>query len=178
MALAKRVTLRAGDLSASWTRQKPTARPEELPNCPGADLDFSAFTITGKAQSSFTKGPAAAESFVEVFESRADAAGDYRKGTAPKLLACLGPEIRRQSMKSGIDMRIESAKLVGRPSVGDRAFAYRIVASVATAVGRTRIYVDVIGFRRGRTLVGLYFSGVTPVGGRLAVARAIAARAR
>jgi hypothetical protein len=178
MALAKRTTLRASDLSAGWVRRTPSAQPDELPNCPGADLDFSAFTITGKAQSRFAKGGAEIESFVEVFKSRSDASGDYRKGTASKLLACLGPELRRQARKAGLDMRLESARLVSRPAIGDRAFQYRIVASVRTDTSRLHIYVDVIGFQRGRTLVGVYFSGTKPVAGQLAAARSIAARAR
>jgi hypothetical protein len=178
MALAKRVTLRASDLSTGWTRRKPSTQPEELPRCPGADLDFSSFTITGKSGSSFSRGSSVIESFVEVFESRADASGDYRKSTQPKLLACLGPELRRQARKSGVDMRLESARFAGRRAVGDRAFEYRIVTSVATVTGRTRIYVDLIGFQRGRTLVGTYFTGISPVPGRLAVTRSIAARAR
>jgi hypothetical protein len=178
MALAKRITLRASDLSAGWTRQGPSTQPKELPRCPGADLDFSRFTITGKAGSHFTRGTSVVESFVEVFESRADATGDYRKSTQPKLLACLGPELRRQARMSGIDMRLESARFAGRRPVGDRAFEYQIVMSVATGTRRTRIYVDLIGFQRGRTLVGTYFSGTSPVPGRLAVARSIARRAR
>jgi hypothetical protein len=178
MALAKRTTLRASDLPAGWARQRPTAQPDELPSCPGADLDFSPFTITGKAQSSFGKGGASVESFVEVFESRSDATGDYRKGTSPKLLACLAPEIRRQARKLGVEMRVESARLSGRPAVGDRAFEYRIVMTVGTGSNRIRLYMDVIGFQRGRTLVGVYFAGTKPVLGRVAVARSIAARAR
>jgi hypothetical protein len=178
MALAKRVTLRASDLSAGWRRRRPSPQPDELPRCPGADLDFSRFTITGKAGSQFTRGTSVVESFVEVFDSRADATGDYRKSTQPKLLACLGPELRRQARKTGVDIRLESARFAGRRPVGDRAFEYRVVTSVATAAGRMRIYVDLIGFQRGRTLVGTYFSGTSPVPGRVAVARAIAARAR
>jgi hypothetical protein len=178
MALAKSITLRASDLSAGWTRQRPSTRPQELPRCPGADLDFSPFTITGKAGSSFSRGTSAVESFVEVFKSRADASGDFRKSTQPKLLACLGPELRRQARKTGIDVRLESARFAGKRAIGDRGFEYRVVTSVATGTGaRIRIYVDLIGFQRGRTLVGIYFSGTSPVAGRLAVAKSLAARA-
>lgn len=179
MALAKRVAMRASDLSAGWTRHTAPARPQQLPRCPGADLDFSVFTITGTAASSFRMGTRTIESFVEVFKSRADATGDYRKSTQRKLLACLGPELRRQAARSGVDMRLVSARFAGQKAVGDRAFEYRIVTSIATGAGsRLRIYVDLIGFQRRRTLVGTYFSGTSPVAGRLAVVRSIAARAR
>jgi hypothetical protein len=178
-ALAKRVAMRASDLPRAWTRQPTPARPQQLPRCPGADLDFSGFTITGTAASSFRRGTSTVESFVEVFKSRRDAAGDYRKSTQPKLLACLGPELRRQAARSGLDVRLVSARFAGQRAVGDRAFEYRIVTSIATGTGSSvRVHVDVIGFQRGRTLVGTYFSGTSPVPGRLTVVRSIAARAR
>src|SRR3954463_3454803 len=56
MALAKRVVLRSSDLPSGWTRGQASPQPEQLPSCPGADLDFSAFTITGQARSAFAKG--------------------------------------------------------------------------------------------------------------------------
>jgi hypothetical protein len=172
MALAKRVTLRASDLSSGWTRQAATPFPDELPGCPGADLDFSMFTITGRATSKFAGRGATIESFVEVFRSRADAIGDFRKGSAPALRTCVARELRKQ----GVD--VESVKVSGRPAVGERALAFRIVMSVPVATGKTPIYMDVVGFRRGRTVVGLYFTGLKPVAGRLATARSVAARAR
>jgi hypothetical protein len=172
MALAKRTTLRASDLAAGWVRRPATKIPDELPRCPGADLDFSAFTITGRAQSTFERSGTVIESLVEVFKSRDDAVGDFRKGTAPKLMACFGPELRRQ----GID--VVSTKLIGRPALGERAVAYRIVMSVLNGLTPTRVYMDLLGFQRGRTIVGLYFTGTKPISGGLAVARSVAARMR
>jgi hypothetical protein len=168
MALAKRVTLRASDLVPGWARRPATKFPDELPSCPGADLDFSAFTITGRAQSKFTRGPATIESLVEVFASRRDAVGDFRKGSNPELLRCVRTELQKQGI------RVESVKMTGRPAVGERGFAFRVVMLAAF----TEVYMDVVGFQRGRTIVGLYFTGAKPVAGRLAIARALAARAR
>jgi len=178
VALAKRTAVRASDLPAGWVRRAPTNVPEVLPVCPGADLDFSAFTITGKAQSKFERNAAAVESQIEVYESRRDAVGDFRKGSAPAVLACLGPEMRRQARAAGVEIRIESSKLVGRPAVGERAIAYRIRLSVAAGAKRVRLYVDLVALQRGRTIAALFFTGTDPVAGRLAVARAVAARAR
>ena len=179
VALAKRTTVRTSDLAAGWSRRAPAALPYELPRCPGADLDFSRFTITGHARSKFERTGAAIESYVEVFESRADAAGDFRQGTAPKLLACLAPNLRAQARKEGVDMRILSSRLSGRPAIGDQAIAYRIVTSVAADAGRVRIYVDLVGFRRGRTLVALFFTVArAPIRGQLDLARTVARRAR
>lgn len=168
MALAKRVTVRSSDLAPGWVRRVPTPFPEEPPSCPGADLDFSAFTITGRAQSTFVRRNAGIESLVEVFASRHDAVGDFRKGSTPRLLRCVGAELRKQGVK------VESMKVRGRPSVGERTLAFRIVMATAGA----RLYMDVLGIQRGRTLVGLYFTGTKPVPRQLAVARSVAARMR
>ena len=100
MALAKRTTLRASDLSPAWTRQQPTKPSNELPTCPGVDMDFSAFTITGTARSSFELRGASVDSQVEVFKSRSDAAGDFRKGTSAPALRCLGRWLRDESAKA------------------------------------------------------------------------------
>jgi len=178
MALAKRITLRASDLSAGWTRRPASQEPEQVPRCPGADLDFSRFTITGQARSSFARGTATVQSFVEVFETRSDAVGDFRKATAPKVLACLGPELERQGRRQGLDLHVISLRSVARPAVGERAFAVHAVMSVAAGAGRVRLYMDVIGMQRGRSGVALYFMGTSPVPGRLAVARSVAARMR
>ncbi len=168
MALAKRIALRSSDLARGWVRARATAVPERLPACPGADLDFSAYTITGRAQSKFAQDIAGVESLVEVFESRADAIGDFRKGSQPRLLGCTATELRRQGVK------VVSARMTGRPKVGERAIEFRVVMST----GGTRVYMDVVGFQRGRSIVGLYFTDTRPIAGRAAVARSIAARMR
>ena len=178
IALAKRVAARASDLPAGWSRSAPSRTPEQLPRCPGADLDFSAFTITGQARSAFSKGTAVVQSLVEIFKSRRDAVGDFRKATASKVIACLGPELERQGRQQGLDLHVESLRFAGRPAVGERAFAVRAVMSVAGGAGTVRLYMDVIGMQRGRSGVALYFMGTSPVAGRLAVARSVAARMR
>jgi hypothetical protein len=178
VALAKRVTLKGSDFAPGWTRRAATGQTEQLPQCPGADLDFSAFTITGQARSAFGKGQASVQSLVEVFKSRRDAAGDFRKATAPKVVACLGPELERQGRQQGLDLRVLSARTAGRPAVGERAFAVRFVMSVAAAAQSVRLHMDVLGVQRGRSAVTLFFAGTSPVGGQLAVARSVAARMR
>jgi len=178
MALARNVALKARDLAAGWSSTTPSNAPAQVPHCPGADLDFSRFTITGQARSAFAKGPSSVQSLVEVFKNRRDAVGDFRKATAPKVLACLGPELERQGRQQGLDVNVESLRSAGRPAVGERAFAVHAVLSVAGGAGRVRIYMDVIGVQRGRSGVALYFMGTSPVPGRLAVARSVAARMR
>jgi hypothetical protein len=178
VSLAKRVTVRSADLPAGWARRATSPQPPQLPRCPGADLDFSAFTITGQARSTFARGEAIVQSFVEVFRTRRDAVGDFRKATAPKVVACLGPELERQGRRQGLDLRIVSSRPVTRLAVGERAFAKRFVMSVAAGGGRVRLYMDVLGLQRGRSVVSLFFTGTTPVPGPLAVARSVAGRMR
>jgi len=178
VSLAKRATVRSSDLPAGWVRRAMSPNPPQLPRCPGADLDFSAFTITGRARSTFAKGQSVVQSFVEVFQSRRDAIGDFRKATAPKVLACLGPELERQGRQQGLDLRIESSRPARRSAVGERAFAVRFVMSVAAGARRVRLYMDVLGVQRGRSTVALFFTGTAPVRGSLSVASSVAARMR
>jgi hypothetical protein len=53
------------------------------------------------------------------------------------------------------------------------------VISVATDRGAVRVYVDFVGFQRGRTAVLLAFTaGRAPITGQALLARVVAARAR
>lgn len=181
MALAKRTTLRASDLSPAWTRRKPDKPSNELPSCPGVDMDFSAFTITGTARSSFTlrRAPVSVDSEVEVFESRSDAFRDFRKSTSAPALRCLGRWLRDEAAKEQPGIRIVSSRLLSRPRLAEQAVLYRIVMEVRTDAGRIRLFGDLVGFQRGRTAVTLsFFSPIEPIRGQLVLARKIAARAR
>ncbi len=147
-------------------------------NCPGVDLDFSAFTITGTAQSRFALAGASIESYVEVYESRRDAAGDFRKGSSSKALACYARELDKEARKDGRS-QVVAARSLGKRRVGDEAMAYRILFSFKTARGPMPVYLDLVVVRRGRTLVTLAFTAArAPIKGQVALARAVAARAR
>jgi hypothetical protein len=179
MTLAKRTTLRASDLPRRWTRTRPEQATNQLPTCPGVDMDFSAFTITGMARSAFQAGAATAESQVEVFVNRSDAARDFRKGTSAPVLRCLGRWLRDQAAKEQPGTRVVMSRLLSRPRLGEQAVLYRIVMEVPTSVGRIRVYVDIVGFQRGRTTVALAFgSAEAPPRGHLGVAAKVAARTR
>jgi hypothetical protein len=179
VALAKRTTLRASDVARGWMRRTPEKPTKELPTCPGINMDFSAFTITGRATSKFEQGSAGIDSQVEVFESRSDAARDFRKATTAPVVRCVSRWLRREIAKEAPGARVVSARLLLRPRVGEQAILYRVVLEVATPNGRVRAYVDLLGFQRGRTHVTLAFTNLSaPLGGQLAVARSVAARAR
>jgi hypothetical protein len=179
MALAKRTTLRAGDLSRGWVRRTPEKPTSELPTCPGVDMDFSRFTITGTATSKFEQGSASIDSQVEVFRSRSEAARDFRKATTAPVVRCISRWLREEIAKEVPGARVVSARLLSRPRIGEQAILYRVVMEVSTPNGPIRAFVDLLGFQRGRTHVTLGFSNVsTPLGGQLAVGRSVAARTR
>jgi hypothetical protein len=179
VALAKRTTLRGADLGRGWTRRQPSRPSNELPTCPGVDMDFSMFTITGTAQSAFAAGVASVESQVEVFESRSDAARDFRKATSAPVLRCLGRLLREEAAKASPGARVISSRLLSRPRLGERGVLYRVVMEVPIDTGRLRVFVDIVGFQGGRTAVALVFSSAyMPVRGALAITRKVVARAR
>jgi hypothetical protein len=178
VALAKRTTVRTSDLAAGWMRRPTAESPDETLNCPGVEMDFSRFTITGSAKSKFERSGASVESYVEVYESRADAAGDFRKGSRPGVLACIAKLLDTEVRQDGRS-RLLVARSLARPRVGEEAMAYQVVLSVATDRGAVRVYVDFLGFRRGRTLVLLAFTAArAPIKGQALLARVVAARAR
>jgi hypothetical protein len=179
VALAKRTTVRAADLGRGWVRRPPGPESNELPTCPGVDMDFSKFTITGTARSSFELQGALIDSQVEVYESRADAVGDFRKATTRPVLRCLGRWLREELAKEMPGTRLVTARLVSRPRLGERAIHYRVVTSVPADAGRLTVYLDLLAFQRGRTAVTIGFSAArTPLRGQLELGRAVAARTR
>lgn len=178
VALAKRTTVRAADLASGWVRTAPTQSPDQKLDCPGVDLDFSRFTITGTARSKFERTGGSIESYVEVYKSRVDAAGDFRKGSRPAVLACIARLIDKGARRDGMG-RVVAARSLADPRVGEQAMAYRVVLSVATGGGAVRAYVDFLGFQRGRTAVLLAFTAArAPITSRVPLALAVAARAR
>jgi len=177
-ALAKRTVVRASDLASGWARKPSSKSSEPKLDCPGVDLDFSRFTITGTAQSTFTLAGAAIESSVEVYESRRDAAGDFRKGSSSAALGCFARELDKEARKDGRS-QVVAARSLGKRRVGDEAMAYRILLSFKTARGPMPVYLDLVAVRRGRTLVTLAFTAArAPIKGQVSLARAVAARAR
>jgi hypothetical protein len=178
VALAKRTTVRASDLASGWARRPSPQAPDATLDCPGVDMDFSQFTITGTAKSKFERRGASVESYVEVYESRADAAGDFRKGSRPAVLACIRRLLDQEFRREGMG-RVVAARSLTPPRVGERAMAYRVVVSIATDARAVRVYIDFLGFQRGRTAVLLAFtSAEAPLTGQAMLARAVAARAR
>lgn len=180
-ALARRAAVNASDLGAGWLRA-PTSSSDERVNCPGFDPDFSAFTITGKAQSAFQHpSGASVVSAVEVYATETQAVGDFRLGAKPALGRCLGRALEQELARTGggLSARVSSARVAAAPNVGHRAAAWRVVVTIRARGTSVRLYLDVLGVQRGRSIVGLFFTSATkPFPGQVALARRVAARMR
>lgn len=182
-ALAKQIALRASDLGAGWKKTKPTPASDEPLNCPGFKPDLSAFTITGEAQSEFARANGtAAMSAVEVYESRADAVGDFRAAATPAAAKCLRhglEEALRKERDSRVKLTVVSSKVAPAPAVGDRRIGYRLVMRAEYSGIPVPLYFDVTVVQRGRTIAALSFMGAfKPVAGRQRAATLVAARMR
>ena len=181
VALAKRITLRQGDVGAAWSPIRiPNGSGERLV-CPGFNPDFSRFTISGKASSGFTRtGGASILSSVEVYESRADAIGDFRAGAKPIVANCLKRWLERE-LNAGalVKVSVPFARVVAAPRVGDRRIAYRTVARLEAASTQLDVYLDVVVVQRGRSIAALFFTGPKQsLPAQAQIASSVAARMR
>ena len=179
VALAKRTTLRATDLTPRWRR---VASPKETPlRCPGFNPDFSAFTVTGEATVTFEHaGGAQITSSADVFATPAQALGDFRTGAKPALARCLRYVLNREFAKTGVAAQIRSSRMVAPPPrIGARVAAYRLVAEVQARSNVVPIHLDLLALQRGRTIAVLTFIGAAaPVRGQAVLARVVARRMR
>ena len=176
-AAAKSAVLRASDLGTAWTAKVENARDDSAPDCPFQD--YSRFTITGEAQTRFSQQGASVVSRVEVYKSKADAAGDFGVDTRPRTAQCEGRVIRASFAKAspGTKVTLESAKLTAAPKIGQRSVAMRIVLGVRAGSRTLRVYIDLIGFVRDRAAASIVVvaPGV-PAKGAAQLARIVDAR--
>ena len=183
--LAKKVALKRSDLGADWTAftyGDSAANDNALASCPGFDLDLSRYTITGRAVSAFrTAGGITAASGVEVYPSRAQAAGDFHTATThPKLLACFRAAFEaslRKQRQQGLMMKLVSVSRTTFPRIGQQTYAFRSVTRVGGSGVSVTVYLDCVTFQRGRTIVTLTFiSAFDAFPGQATIARRVAAR--
>lgn len=182
--LAKLAAVQLSDLSPAWKAVRTPASDEQAPDCPGYRPDFSKFTITGQANSGFStqNGVLSIVSRAEVYATASDARGDFALSTLSPVARCLGIMLRRETVKSGTDgltVRVLSSRRVAGPTYGERSAAYRIVTELAKDGARVKIYVDVVVVLRGRSIGGLFFTGVLqPVADQRRLVGRVAARLR
>lgn len=183
--LAKKSTLKRADLGQGWTSfasGDPSSGADALGNCPGFDLDLSAFTITGRAQSAFGNAAGASvSSWVNVFRSKAQAAADFTAATThPLLLGCTRAALEQElaaEAEETLTLEILSLQQFAFPRVGQQTVAYRGVIKVTYNGTSSDVYVDTISLRKGRSQLSVAFiNGQEPFRGQATIAKKIAAR--
>jgi hypothetical protein len=181
-ALAKRANLKLDDLDPAWDRTTVPPADDSTFRCPGFRPDFSAFTVTGRAESAFTRGSAGSLlSGVDVFATRSQAVGDFRAGAKPALARCLryAAEQSFRSVPGGRNARVVSSAIVRAPRLGERRIALRLVARVSSGGRSLPIYLDLLVIQRGRSVAALMFTGLAErVEGQAGLARLVASRMR
>jgi hypothetical protein len=180
MALAKRAVVHKGDLVPGWRRvPSPPEKPGD-DQCSGYDPDFSAFTITGKAHSTFAHGGGARiVGSVDVFPNATQAAGDFKAGAKPGLMRCLRRSLLQGLREAHLTARIVSSRMASTPRIGAQSVFYRVVARISPGSGRARfnVYADVLVFRQGRSIEALMFmSAFAPISNEAVLARSVARR--
>lgn len=179
-ALAKRALANAGDLGAGWKRTAVEGDEDEPTRCAGYDPDFSAFTITGKARIAFVQPTGSSiVSTVDVLKTRAQAAADFRLGATPAFAGCFGKLLGREFAKGGVPVEIVSSRMMSAPRVGEQSAAFRVVAKLQSGGSSVSLTMDLLAVQRGRSLAGLFFTGVgKPLAGQRELARTVAGRMR
>jgi hypothetical protein len=178
-ALAKRIALKPRDVGAAWRSTTVPDSDEQL-QCPGFNPNLSRFTITGKATRAYTQPTGASiVSAVEVYESRADAVGDFRAAATPAVARCLKIALEREFGAGAVPVRVRSARVVPAPRVGDRRIAYRVIASLTAGGTSLNVYFDVVVVQKGRSIVALFFtSPLRPLARQSRLATTVASRMR
>jgi hypothetical protein len=178
MELARSAVLHAGDL-AGWRPVPGLLQDDGPPDCPGRD--FSAFTITGQAESHFQRQNASVLSRVEVYPSRKQVRGDFAVDARPGTARCEGAAVRAEVAKQakGLTVRLASARQLKGPKVGQRSIAFRIVLELRAESAVQKLYVDLVAFVRDRAAASVVLVAPgRPLPGGAALARAIDARLR
>jgi hypothetical protein len=165
VAMAKRAVLRQADVGPDWQRVPSPKQSDAQFTCGKFRPDFSSFTITGRASASFriaSPPGAQIDSTVAVFQTKGQAAADFRRGAKPALATCLADQLRRafRGYPDGIRGRLVSSKMVTAPALGDHAAAYAITAELSGNGVSMRVFVDVSVVQRGRSIAALVFTGV------------------
>jgi hypothetical protein len=144
-AWARQIVLQRADLPG-WRSTPPT--PDDGTRCASFNPDMSDLTLTGRADSrSFERGAALVASVAEVYRSAPETQTSFRRAAkAAPLVRCHDETFRKQL---GAGVRLVSGHAFEPPRVGERRLAIRLVWA-ARAAQQRRVYLDVIGWDRGR----------------------------
>lgn len=157
-ALARRIALKPTDVGVGWRKTSLPDSDEPL-RCPGFNPNLSRFTVTGRAKTAFTQPTGASiASAVEVYESRADAVGDFKAAATPAVARCMKLMLEREFGATAVPVRVRSARVVPAPRVGDRRIAYRVLAGLTAGGVTLNVYFDVLVVQKGRSIAALFFT--------------------
>src|SRR5438034_3962391 len=137
------------DLVAGWQSAEAPDWDEEETGERGCDPDLSRFTLVGRAHAGFGRDPGAYLGVeMKVFESEADAQGDFRVRARIDAVAC----IKAAAGQAGptAPTRLVSAKVLPAPRIGERAMHLEMKMSVAARGRRIPVYLDMLQFQKGR----------------------------
>lgn len=178
-ALARKIAVKQSEVGPGWRKVAIPDSNEQL-TCPGFNPNLSRFTITGKATTAYSQPTGASVvSAIEVYESRADAAGDFRAAATPAVARCLKFALEREFAAGSVPVRVRSARVVAAPRLGDRRIAYRVVAGIDTGAQVLNVYFDVIVIQRGRSIAALFFTApLRPLPRQRPLAARVASRMR
>jgi hypothetical protein len=167
-ARARAASLRLADLPSGWVAA-PLLTPVDL--CPRFAPNLSALTATGEAWSAFFGAPdvsAVAFSSSAVYATEADARTAFGLQAVRAVIDCVAADARRDGAS------ILSVGRLSFPRLGAQTRAFRVVASDQ----RETAALDLVFFRRGRTVVQLVFTGPPgPLDVERSAALAVAVRA-
>lgn len=179
--LARKIAVQRKDLAPGWKKAAPEQSGDDTLACDGYAPDLSPFTITGHAESGFEhQSGARIDSSVDVFKSKADAAGDFELGTGPGFIECLRTTFEQVfAQLTEAKVSVVSANALPAPKVGQRSYAAQIVVLVDANGNAVNLYIDLLIIEKGRTITMLYFTnGLQSMPGQVVLARIIAARMR
>lgn len=166
-ALARRTNLKLADFPPNWVVYDV---PDFL-RCEGFDPKMSDLTVTGEAESpaflNEQEGFAGSRTSVYLTEAHAQAA--FEREAQLAFARCIAKEAEDD------DYELRSLGRITFPGLGQATKAFRIVAEYEDEIE----YLDLVSFRRGRTVVHMQFAAVAmPLPTEKELAAKVAARAR
>jgi hypothetical protein len=174
-ARARAMLLRKSDLGPGYTSTKPsTAEPHFYCRA----LDESDLTVTGDAESpEFERGFVFASSVAQVYESVADAAASWKRGTSAAGERCARVLLRKGFAREGV--RLVSMRRLVFPRVSSRSIAYRVELAGESQGVAVTVVLDLVVLMHSRAQAALFFGSAfvpVPRADEIRLARVVASR--
>jgi hypothetical protein len=173
---ARSMLLKQSDLPAGF-RGTPTGTGEPHIDCSEA-VSEADLTLTGDVEGlQFVRGTTSVNSAAQIYESTADAAAAWRRGTSSAGTKCLTDLLRREFARQGI--RVVSFRKIPFPRVLQRTVAYRVTLALETAQGAVPLFADVVVLSHSRAFAQVFVASALTAPSRaeeLRLSRLVAAR--